>query len=244
MEAAMLEIIIETLADALAAQAGGATQLDFKSALPMGGLTPSAAMMEQVCKTVDVDAVVMIRPHVRSFAFSPAEVAVMCGDILLGRRMGAAGFLTGCLTEERRVDVEAMKALQDAAGDLPLHFHLAWELTPDPSQALETLIRLGVRSVRTSGGGLKVKAIDGMAQIRQFAQQAAGRIELVLAGGVSTENIPQLVQGTGVTHVHVGTAARTPPTQYGTVDEGKVRELSEALSRAKAAMQRGSETGL
>jgi copper homeostasis protein len=130
----MLEIIIETLADALAAQAGGATQLDFKSALPIGGLTPSAGMMEQVCKSVDIDALVMIRPHARSFVFSNAEVAVMCGDILRGRKLGAAGFLTGCLTEEGQVDVEAVKALQDAAGDLPLHFHLAWELTSDPSQ--------------------------------------------------------------------------------------------------------------
>jgi copper homeostasis protein len=81
-----------------------------------------------------------------------------------------------------------------------------------------------------------------MAQIRQFERQAAGRIELVLAGGVNAQNIPQLVQGTGVTNVHVGTAARTPPTQYGTVDEGKVRQLAEALNRAEAALQRKAET--
>jgi copper homeostasis protein len=236
----MLEIIIETLEDALAAQAGGATQLDFKSALPIGGLTPSAGMIEQVCKSVEIDALIMIRPHARSFTFSNAEVAVMCGDIVQGRKLGAAGFLSGCLTEEGQVDVEAVKALQEAAGDLPLHFHLAWELTPDPSQALETLVRLGIRSVRVSGGGLGGKAIDGMAMIRQFAQQAAGRIELVLAGGVNAENVAQLVQGTGVTNVHVGTAARTPPTQYGAVDEGKVRELCEALSQATAAEQSGT----
>jgi copper homeostasis protein len=233
----MLEVIIETLKDARAAQAGGANQLDFKSALPIGGLTPSAGMIEQVCKSVDIDAIVMIRPHARSFAFSHAEVAVMCGDILVGRRMGAAGFLTGCLTEDGQVDVEAMKALHDAAGDLPLHVHLAWESTEDPSQALETLIQLGVRSVRISGGGLEAKAVDGMALIRQYARQAEGRIDLVLAGGVNLENIPQLVAGTGITNAHVGRAARTPATQYGTVDEEKVRALAEAVQQAEAALQ-------
>ncbi len=234
----MLEVIIETLEDARAAQDGGADQIDFKSALPMGGLTPSAGMIEQVCKSVDVDAIIMIRPHVRRFNFSHAEIAVMCGDILYGRRMGAAGFLTGCLTEDGQVDIEAMKALQDAAGDLPLHFHLAWESTQDPSHALEMLIQLGVKSVRVSGGGLKTKAVDGMAQIRQYAQQAAGRIDLVLAGGVGLENIPQLVASTGITHAHVGRAARTPSTQYGTVDEDKVRALAEALKQAEAVLER------
>ena len=150
----MLEVIVETLADALAAEAGGATQLDLESALPMGGLTPSAGMIEQICRGVHIPVLVMIRSHARSFAFSNSEVAVMCGDILAARRLGADAFLTGCLTEDRCIDVKGVEALQEAAGTLPLHFHLAWEMTTDPAQALETLIELGVRSVRVSGGGI------------------------------------------------------------------------------------------
>jgi len=179
----------------------------------------------------------MIRPHARTFTYSHDEVAVMCGDIQFAGKMGAAGFLLGCLTEDGRVDVKAMKALQDAAGDRPLHFHLAWELTADPGQALETIIELGVKSMRISGGGsLSSSAIDSMAQIRHFAQQAAGRIELVLAGGVNLGTIPQLVTGTGVTNVHVGRAARVPASQYGAVAEHKVRRLALALNRAVAAL--------
>lgn len=180
---------------------------------------------------------VMIRPHPRSFAFSNAEVAVMCGDILAARRLGADAFLTGCLTEDRRVDVEGVEALQEAASTLPLHFHLAWEMTTDPAKALETLIELGVQSVRISGGGIEGRAVDGMAAIKRYARLAKGRIELFLAGGVSLESIPQLVRGSGVPNVHVGRAARTPRTQYGSVGENAVRDLAAALDRAAAALR-------
>jgi len=163
-----LEIIVDTVSDALAAQAGGATQLDFKAAFSDGGLTPSAGMIEQVCASVGVDVVLMIRPHARTFVYSRSDIAVMCSDIRLGREMGAKGFLLGCLTEDGRIDVDAMRAFQDAADGCPLSFHLAWELTADPRQALETMIDLGVKSVRITGGaGLAGKARDGIAQIRR-----------------------------------------------------------------------------
>lgn len=233
-----LEIIIETLAGALAAQAGGATQLDFKSASSEGGLTPSAGMMEQVCGSVEIDVLVMIRPHARTFVYSKSDIAAMCSDIRLARKMGAKGFLLGCLTEDKRVDVDAMRLLQEAAADCPLNFHLAWELTVDPREALETIIELGVQSVRTTGGaGLSSKAVDGLAQICRFVEQAAGRIEFFLASGVNAENMAQIVAGTGVSNAHVGTGARVPPTAHGVVDQLKVGQLAESLSRAVAALR-------
>ena len=232
----MLEVIVETLADALASHAGGASQLDCKAALPLGGLTPSLGMVEQICRSVDTDALVTIRPHARSFCFTPPEIAVMCGDIMRARDVGASGFLTGCLTEKGAIDVEAMTALQEAAGKLPVHFHLAWELVPSPVDALDTLVGLGVKSVRTSGGGLENVAVDRMDSILGFSAHAAGRIELVLAGGVTLQNVGRLVAGTGVPNVHVGRAARTPETRYGAVDAAKVRSLSLALQEASALL--------
>ena len=66
---------------------------------------------------------------------------------------------------------------------------------------------------------------------------AEGRIELFLAGGVSLESIPQLVRRSGVPHVHVGRAARTSRTQYGSVGENAVSDLAAALDRAAAALR-------
>ncbi len=233
----MLEIIAETVSDALAAQAGGATQLDLKSDFIENGLTPTAGMVERICSRVDIAVIVMVRTHANGMVLSPDDLAVMCADIRLAAERGADGFLLGALTEGEEIDTEAVQTLQQAAWDIPLHFHLAWELTRDPEEALETLIKLGVGSVRTTGGqGLGGKAVDGIPQIQAFREQAAGRIDLLLAGGVSSENIEQLVRETGVAYAHAGSSVRNPPNTKGCVVEAKVRNLRNALERAVSSL--------
>ena len=226
----MLEIIVETLQDALAAQAGGATQVDFKSAFPIDGLTPSAGMMEQVMPALEIPVLLLIRPHARTFVYSKEDVDVMCRNIRLGRKLGADAFLLGALAQDGEVDTEAMRAFQEVAGGLPLHFNLAWELAADPERALQTAIELGVKSARITGGA--GSAVEGVAQIRKLADVAAGRIDLLLARGVTEETVGQLVEATGVTHAHAGRGVRIPQSPYGTVDEHKVRRLAAALEAA------------
>lgn len=229
----MLEIIAETVADAIAAEAGGATQLDLKSDFVENGLTPTAGMVERICSIVDIDVIVMVRTHADGMMLTPDDIAIMCSDIKLSRERGAAGFLLGAITEDRRIDLEAIKAFQEAAKDLPLHFHLAWEMTEDLDETLEQLINFGIKSVRTTGGlGLGAKAEQGINKIYAFREQAAGRIDFFLAGGVSAENIGQLVANTGVIHAHAGSSVRIPPNPRGIVNEEMVRTLRESLDRA------------
>jgi len=233
----MLEIIAETVEDARAAKAGGATQLDLKSDFMQDGLSPTTGMIERICERVDIDVIAMIRPHTRSFSCSEDDIAVMCTDIRLGRERGASGFLLGAITPDGRIDMDAVQRFQDAARDLPLNFHLVWQATSDAQQALEDLITAGVYSVRITGGfALGNKAIDHVDQIRAFQEQAAGRIELFLAGGVSAENIKTLVKETGVLNAHSGSPVREPADRSGIVSETKVRALRTALDQAVAAM--------
>ena len=229
----MLEIIVETVSDAIAAEGGGATQLDLKSDFVEDGLTPTAGMVERICSRVDVDVIVMVRTRANGMVLTPDDIAIMCSDIKLSRERGATGFLLGAITEDRRIDIDAIKAFQEAAEDRPLHFHLAWEMTEDLNETLEELIGLGIKSVRTTGGlGLGARAIEGVDKIKAFREQAAGRIDLLLAGGVSAENVGQLVAETGVMHAHAGSSVRIPPSTRGYVDVEKVRALREALDHA------------
>lgn len=233
----MLEIIVENLSEALAAEAGGATRLDLKCDYLQLGLTPSAGMIEHVCASVGINVLVMIRPHARTMIYSESDIAVMCADIRLARKLGAREFLLGCITEDGHIDADAVRAFRDAAEDCSINFHLAWEQAVDLGQALETLIELGVQSVRTTGGaGLSGKAEDGLAQIRAFVEQAAGRIAILPAGGINAKNVARVVAGTGLTSVHVGTGVRVPPTHTGIVDQYKVKQLREALDRAVTSL--------
>lgn len=233
----MLEIIVETVSDALAAEAGGATQLDLKSAFELGGLTPTPGMVEQISNHVNIDVLVMIRPHRKTFVFTKQEIAAMCKDMCLTRDHRIAGFLLGALTPQGDINLGAVKRFREAAGPHPLHFHLAWEQTKDPEKSFEQLIELGFKSARITGGQwLGSRAEDGIARIEFFQRRARGRIELVLARGVSPENIGILVRETGVVHAHAGGSVRVPANASGNVSEARVKLLRQNLDKAVALL--------
>ena len=141
------------------------------------------------------------------------------------------------MTEDRHIDVEALRAFQQAAQECSINYHLAWEAALDPRQALDTMIDLGVASARSSGGGgLGTRAEDRVERIRDFAEQASGRIEIIPAGGINADNIGRIVAGTGLTGAHVATSVRVPPTVTGVVDRLKVQQLRQALDRAVALL--------
>jgi len=230
MEVKMLEIIAQTPEDAIAAQAGGATQIDLKANFLQDGVTPSVGMVECVCGEVNIDVIVMIRSRGNGMVLNSNDMKVMCRDIDILRKAGAAGFLLGALTEKREIDVDAVRTFQDVAKDKPIHFHLAWELTTNLEATLEKLIEIGVKSARTSGGqGLGGKVEDAIEYVKKFKEISSGRIDLLLAGGVSKENIADLVFKTGVMNAHAGSSVRIPPNPKGYVIEEKVRDLRNAF---------------
>jgi copper homeostasis protein len=75
-------------------------------------------------------------------------------------------------------------------------------MTRDPSDALETLITLGVDRVLTSGQEASV--IEGLELIVDLVNRAAGRIVVMPGGGITDRNVGRVVAATGVTEVHFG----------------------------------------
>jgi copper homeostasis protein len=234
----MLEVVVETVEDAVAAFQGGADQVEVKCDYLEFGLTPTAGMLAQICTRVSCNVLSMVRPHARSFVYSKSDVAAMVADIRDAKSFGVDGFLLGCLTPDNEIDIDTLHALRDAAGNLDLHCHLAWESTPDPIATLETLIELGIKSARTSGGqGTEGIAAQNLLKLKTYADHAAGRIELFLAGGIRIDNLTEVVTGTGICNVHTGSGVRDPETRTGMVVEHKVRQLCEELNSACQTLQ-------
>ena len=78
--------------------------------------------------------------------------------------------------------------------------HRAFDQVADQTTALDTLIDLGVSVVLTSGG--PARALDGAAQLRRLIDQAAGRIDILAGGGVTSDNVAALLVHSGVSQVH------------------------------------------
>lgn len=202
----MLEICIDSVASAKAAQEGGADRVELCANLPEGGTTPSAGIIRAVRSVFTGGLMVIIRPRGYDFLYSEEETDAMLHDIHVARDAGADGVVIGCLTDDGRVDLEKCHRLVAAAGTLDLTFHRAFDMSRDLNEALEDIISLGISRVLSSGGKADVPA--GIKVLADLVQQAAGRISIMPGGGVTEKNIGEIASATGVIEAHL--SARHP----------------------------------
>src|SRR5690606_12155740 len=116
------------------------------------------------------------------------------------RAMGVAGVVVGCLTAEGNIDEERMSALVELAGPLAVTCHRAFDMTRDPSEALEALIRCRVGRVLTSGQ--RDTAMEGAELLASLVRQAADRIVILGCGGLDPTNIAEIRNRTGLKEMH------------------------------------------
>lgn len=197
----LVEACVDSVASALAAERGGARRLELCDNLFDGGTTPSAGMISAVKAAVQIPVFVIVRPRGGGFVYTHDEMGVMRLDIEAARMLGADGVVVGVLTRDAKVDAEQLRTLVAAAGELPVTFHRAFDLTQDRDQALETLMHAHVRRVLTSGGA--PSALEGVEAIGALVKRAAGQIDVMAGGGVREETVQEIVHRSGVREVHV-----------------------------------------
>lgn len=196
-----LEICVDSVEGALAAQNGGAQRVELCDNLLEGGTTPSAGMIALTRQQIGIGLNVIIRPRGGDFYYSNLEFAVMQYDITQAKQLGADGVVIGLLNPDGTVDKTRTAALIEVARPLSVTFHRAFDMAVDPHQALEDLIDLGVDRVLTSGQ--ESSALEGLDLIAALVQQAGERIIVMPGGGVNERNIHKIVQQSGVREIHL-----------------------------------------
>ena len=242
----LLEICIDSVEAARAAQKGGAQRVELCSDLLEGGITPSAGLIAAVRSQVSIGLMVMVRPRGGDFCYSGLEFEVMQQDIHQARALGADGIVLGILDEDARVDVPRTRQLVQLAAPLPVTFHRAIDMTPDPVSAVQSVLAAGAARILTSGGA--PDALHGAVEIARMIQTAAGRICIMPGGGVTAQNVAALAHATGASEFHAGLRTelqspvrfRKPGMTMGylsgreflrhAVEPDCVRELAEALA--------------
>lgn len=203
----LIEICVEGIDGLAAAQAGGADRVELCASLIEGGLTPSVGVIKQAMAVAMIPFHVIIRPRSGDFLYSELEFLTMLDDIRASREMGVAGVVVGCLTTDGRIDEARMTELVEAARPMKVTCHRAFDMTRDPAEAIEALVRCGVDRVLTSGQ--RDTAIEGIDLLRRMHDAARGRIVVMACGGLDESNIAEVLQRSGADELHFAALAKT-----------------------------------
>mgnify|MGYP002008653391 CR=1 FL=1 len=216
MSEILLECCVGSPVSAVNAELGGAARVELCAALELGGVTPSRGSIKLARDKIDIPLFVLVRPRGGGFQYTPLELDVMKDDITAARELGADGIVLGVLREDGSIDIERTGELIEAAAGASITFHRAFDSTPDPLAALETLCELGIDRVLTSGRA--TRAEDGTELLGRLQQAASSRIGILPGGGISHDNCRQIIELSGAGEIHVGSAvcsAGTPPEAAG-----------------------------
>lgn len=243
----MLEVIASSVADAVAAEAGGADRLELVRDLEVGGLTPPLELTQEVLAAVRIPVRVMLREEEDFFVQDQKKIERLCelarsyAELsvpgLLGAKRQVNGLVLGFLTGQRdapEIDHTLLAQVLASASGLQATFHRAFEAVPDSWRAIQELKRHPqIDRILTSGDSKDVQKewpqrLIGLAEL---ARVAAPEIAILVGGGVERDTIEALCQKKTKVEFHVGRAVREPCTNSGAVQTLLVRELAMFLQR-------------
>ncbi|MFW8612930.1 copper homeostasis protein CutC [Mesorhizobium ciceri] len=204
----LIEICVEGIDGLLAAQAAGADRIELCASLVEGGITPSLGTIRAAIEQANVPFHVMVRPRGGDFLYSATEYASMLADVSALRELGVPGVVFGCLNADGTMDEARMSELTQAAGPLNVTCHRAFDMTREPAEALESLIRSKVGRVLTSGQ--RDTAIEGLPLLADLVRQAGDRIVILGCGGLDLHNIAEVRSRTGLSEMHFAALKDVP----------------------------------
>lgn len=196
-----LECCVDSVESAIAAKKGGADRLELCSALVIGGLSPSQALYRKIREQADIPIRVLLRPRFGDFCYTDHEHEILIEEVRSFRKLGADGIVIGTMKPDGTLNLEQMKELMEEAQGMTVTLHRAFDMCKDPFQTLEEAKRLGIHTILTSGQ--KNVCTEGMDLLKELVEQAQGKTEILVGGGVDASVLPVLAEKTKAKAFHM-----------------------------------------
>lgn len=224
MSEPLLEVIVQSAADARAARDGGADRVELVSRLDADGLTPDVSTLRETLGT-GVSTRVMLRPS-DVVTVTGADRAALLAQAVELAATDVPAFVVGYVDAAGRLD-EAL--LAELAGLLsrPFTLHRAFDRVADARGAYAVARRLdGCDTILTGGGGSGIGAggIDSL--VAQADWPSSGGPGWLAGGGLDGVHIAPL-WAAGVRQFHIGTTARA--SRMAPVEAGRVRAVRDLI---------------
>lgn len=224
-----VEICANSYTSVLNALKGGAKRIELCRQLDVGGLTPAWDDIRACLQLPGLRTHVLIRPCDGGFHYSDEDYERICHDVEQCRSFGVPSVVVGFLTADGCIDEPRTRHIVQLAAPMQVTFHRAFdEISQDPLQALEAVIRCGCHRILTSG--CAPNAEQGIPTLRALQSAAAGRIIILAGAGVTPANALRIVQQTGVTEIH-GSCKHTLPNGTVETDTETVKQLIKSISQ-------------
>ena len=202
MKRDLFEVCAGSVQDCINAQLGGADRVELNSALHLGGLTPSLAMLRLVKEKTSLKVVCMDRPRAAGFCYDDVEIETMFEDARILLENGADGISFGFLNSDATINVTETKKMVELIHQYQKEavFHRAFDCVDDPMHAIKQLIDCGVDRILTSG--LQPTAMQGASVLEKLQSEFGDQIELLAGSGINANNIRALKEQTGLHQFH------------------------------------------
>lgn len=223
-----LEVIACSVADAVAAEHGGATCLEVISHFEQDGLSPPLALVQAILDAVRISIRVMLRLRDSFTLESEREWDQLCDLASAYAQIGVAGVIVGWV-RNREVDAVATARILACALPLKATFHRAFETVGDPLSAIATLKSMPQidRVLLNGGTGTWEDKAERLSDVERHGQP---QLHVLVGGGVDRSAIETVCARTPIRAFHLGRAVREPPTVAGVVSAERVREMRRCLA--------------
>lgn len=218
----VLEVIVSSVEDARAAEAGGADRLEVVRGLEAGGLTPPLDLVRAIAAETLLPLRVMVREN-DGYELRTGELHQLRRAAAEFAALGVDGLVIGFASEgEPRLD-DVARVLEAAPG-VRATFHRAFDQLRDPLNAIDAITALPqIDRILTSGGSGTPE--ERAARLARYSARAGNRLTIIAGYAVDEAMIAAIARTGCVREAHVGRAVRERDSQQGTVLAERVRRL-------------------
>ncbi len=202
-----IEVCVDSVKSAIAAQNGGAYRVELCDNLIEGGSTPSYGKIQAVRENLRIKLNVIIRPRGGDFLYSDDEYEIIKKNIKMVKDLKADGIVTGFLNSDGSINICRTREIVNMALPLSVTFHRAFDMCRDPFKGMEDIINCGAGRLLTSGQ--KNNAAEGTALLAELQNKSAGRIIIMPGSGINEDNILDIHKIVRASEYHVSLRDKT-----------------------------------
>lgn len=186
----------------------GADRIELNDNMAQWGTTPSVGVMTETlsyCHSKGIPVITMVRPRGGNFVYSEIEKRMMLKDLKVAIELGVDGIAVGALTNESELDIPFLTeviALVKAT-EIEVTFHRAFDAIPFDKQvdSLKWLAEQGFTRVAVHGGSEEESIEQTLPRLKELLALEEDII-LMIAGGVTRDNVEVISQELGVKEAH------------------------------------------